>query len=418
MTSSTSVARSFWKKLLMMSKMRSFLLSSLTIRPIYQQRSSYRWRCNIQHWRAYTRSLWVWFHWSYQHYGAGSSRQNLGWGHCAWAGSNEYARAVVRRGSWRSGLDMCTAMGEVRAVQHVLADIRHNVDERFAAAYRSAAELGSKSGTQPTIPRLCGRQTQWTNIPAADPETYYRLVIYIPFLDHVMEGLSDRFGLLSKKWPWLVSKSSLWWRRRHRWLRMSNFSLWLNIRICRQHTALSRSMTGGCTSGKIRQPRHPVSWVSLMPMLLPTETYFLTFTPRWRWRQLVLISYILRRLLATSDHFRRWSALRRTCGPVCQPIDSLGQLCSTSTAICHWTLVTSLTDLAVWPPPARFPITTERFCRVFRSCWHNAHWHIVLYKYRISDCFCFYTCIPADLRTPDTTLCSFKRHLKAHLFQQ
>ena len=67
---------------------------------------------------------------------------------------------MVRRGSWRSGLDMCTAMGEVRAVQHVLADIRHNVDERFAAAYRSAAELGSKSGTQPTIPRLCGRQTQ------------------------------------------------------------------------------------------------------------------------------------------------------------------------------------------------------------------------------------------------------------------
>jgi len=26
--------------------------------------------------------------------------------------------------------------------------------------------------------------------------------------------------------------------------------------------------------------------------------------------------------------------------------------------------------------------------------------------------------LPADLRTPDTTLCSFKRHLKAHLFLQ
>ena len=26
--------------------------------------------------------------------------------------------------------------------------------------------------------------------------------------------------------------------------------------------------------------------------------------------------------------------------------------------------------------------------------------------------------LPANLRTPDTTLCSFKRHLKAHLFQQ
>jgi len=26
--------------------------------------------------------------------------------------------------------------------------------------------------------------------------------------------------------------------------------------------------------------------------------------------------------------------------------------------------------------------------------------------------------LPANLRTPDTTLCSFKRHLTAHLFQQ
>ena len=26
--------------------------------------------------------------------------------------------------------------------------------------------------------------------------------------------------------------------------------------------------------------------------------------------------------------------------------------------------------------------------------------------------------LPADLRTPDTTFCSFKRHLNAHLFQQ
>jgi len=26
--------------------------------------------------------------------------------------------------------------------------------------------------------------------------------------------------------------------------------------------------------------------------------------------------------------------------------------------------------------------------------------------------------LPADLKTPDTTLCSFKRHLKAYLFQQ
>ena len=46
-----------------------------------------------------------------------------------------------------------------------------------------------------------------------------------------------------------------------------------------------------------------------------------------------------------------------------------------------------------------------------------------------SDCYCgqrslavngprTWNSLPADLKTPDTTLCSFKRHLKAHLFQQ
>jgi len=32
--------------------------------------------------------------------------------------------------------------------------------------------------------------------------------------------------------------------------------------------------------------------------------------------------------------------------------------------------------------------------------------------------FCAILSVMIDLRTPDTTLCSFKRHLKAHLFQQ
>ena len=95
-----------------------------------------------------------------------------------------------------------------------------------------------------------------------------------------------------------------------------------------------------------------------------------------------------------SNHFRRWSALRRTCGPVCQPIDSWASSAphppryATGRLWRHWPIYLS------GPPPARFPVTTERFCRVLRSRWHNTHWHIVLYKHRISDCFYFYTCIP------------------------
>lgn len=44
------------------------------------------------------------------------------------------------------------------------------------------------------VPRLCGKQTQRSNVPHKSPEDYFRRSLYIPFLDHVLSELRHRFS--------------------------------------------------------------------------------------------------------------------------------------------------------------------------------------------------------------------------------
>ena len=46
----------------------------------------------------------------------------------------------------------------------------------------------------PEIPRRCGRQRHWDNVPAEDPKEYYKRSITIPFLDHLLTQLEERFS--------------------------------------------------------------------------------------------------------------------------------------------------------------------------------------------------------------------------------
>jgi hypothetical protein len=43
-----------------------------------------------------------------------------------------------------------------------------------------------------TIPRRCGRQLYRVNIAASTPEDYFRLAVFIPFLDHFLVQMDDR----------------------------------------------------------------------------------------------------------------------------------------------------------------------------------------------------------------------------------
>ena len=42
-------------------------------------------------------------------------------------------------------------------------------------------------------PRYSKRQTQRCNIPVSDPEEYYRIAVYNPFVDNFLTQIKDRF---------------------------------------------------------------------------------------------------------------------------------------------------------------------------------------------------------------------------------
>lgn len=43
------------------------------------------------------------------------------------------------------------------------------------------------------MPRIVGRQLNRSNIPASDISTYYKINLFIPFLDHTIQQLIERF---------------------------------------------------------------------------------------------------------------------------------------------------------------------------------------------------------------------------------
>ena len=101
----------------------------------------------------------------------------------------------------KSGLDLCAASVEVRIVQETLSDVRCAVDTKFQPVYNSAISLGKYAAVEPSMPRVCSRQTHRANannMSELTPELYYRTSIFIPFLDCMTQELDSRFSTLHK----------------------------------------------------------------------------------------------------------------------------------------------------------------------------------------------------------------------------
>ena len=87
------------------------------------------------------------------------------------------------------GIQMVTA-----EVKEILSDVRENIVEHYKLWHKQAVELVQQSDCEePSIPHRCNKQTQRSNVEADDPEMYYRRTIAIPFLDHLLNELGERF---------------------------------------------------------------------------------------------------------------------------------------------------------------------------------------------------------------------------------
>lgn len=84
--------------------------------------------------------------------------------------------------------DIMKAVTEVKHVITALKRARENVSVHHREWFATVEQISDSVGIEPTLPRLCARQRNRSNVPAENACEYYRQVISIPLLDHARTG--------------------------------------------------------------------------------------------------------------------------------------------------------------------------------------------------------------------------------------
>nr|CAI5848996.1 unnamed protein product [Callosobruchus analis] len=92
-----------------------------------------------------------------------------------------------------TSIDRVTAMNMICQVLELLESKRKNVEKSFDAIYAQVNSLHEKLDINVSIPRICARQINRANIQTNNPKDYFRITVYIPILDFVIEDLKFRF---------------------------------------------------------------------------------------------------------------------------------------------------------------------------------------------------------------------------------
>ena len=97
-------------------------------------------------------------------------------------------------------IDLVAAHANVKFIVELLEEWRANTEKNFDEVWTDAESLASILDTQIEQPRLAGKQRNRINIPIAtlDPKAYFKLAIYIPFLDYLLSELRNRFSFHSE----------------------------------------------------------------------------------------------------------------------------------------------------------------------------------------------------------------------------
>ena len=62
----------------------------------------------------------------------------------------------------------------------------------FTTIWDTTETLAAKNSIETSIPRIAQRQTHCSNIPASTPFEYWRLNLFLPLIDHLINQLQDR----------------------------------------------------------------------------------------------------------------------------------------------------------------------------------------------------------------------------------
>lgn len=89
--------------------------------------------------------------------------------------------------------DLSTALSYVNDIKSIFQNMRVQCDTEFQTLFHQASKSASDIGTAISMPRICNRQTQRSNVSGSSPEEYYRSSIFLPFLDHIITQIGSRF---------------------------------------------------------------------------------------------------------------------------------------------------------------------------------------------------------------------------------
>lgn len=71
--------------------------------------------------------------------------------------------------------------------------MRENVESKFKKIFTDAEKIAESVGEKIEVPRIVHSQKHRQNYQSSSAEDYYRTSIFIPFLDHFISSISDRF---------------------------------------------------------------------------------------------------------------------------------------------------------------------------------------------------------------------------------
>ena len=69
-----------------------------------------------------------------------------------------------------------------------------NIEEEFHSWFDEIKEFADDLNIPISVPRIISRQVHRANAPADTEESYYRINVMIPFLDHINSEMQARFG--------------------------------------------------------------------------------------------------------------------------------------------------------------------------------------------------------------------------------
>lgn len=89
-------------------------------------------------------------------------------------------------------IDLLGALEFARDTEDAFAVLREDAETAFHAIFKEASAVCQDMDIEIVIPRISQRQSHRVNVPVSSPEDYFRIAVFIPFVDHFRRQLSER----------------------------------------------------------------------------------------------------------------------------------------------------------------------------------------------------------------------------------